>query len=193
LSSSEPCPSVGDFTPPISTTVRKTFPLLTAQRRAKSIESLVELDRVGVKHRVLLVVEQGREVGGLERDLAEVVDAAPGEEGARVQALVERPRPAKSSRERARDELVERPPWRRVMADDLGVVDVGRDEDEVLHAALAELAAERVPLDREARPALLGRPVDARVRPGVTPRRAPGRDREWHTRDDHLPGSGRRE
>src|SRR5438034_11320366 len=78
------------------------------------------------------------------------------------------------------------------MADDLGVVDVGHDEGEVLHAALAELAEERVPLDREARPALLGRPVDARVRPGVTPRRAPGRDREWHTRDDHLPGGGRR-
>src|SRR2546427_10058711 len=100
--------------------------------------------------------------------------------------------PAKPSRERARDELVERPPWRRVMADDLGVVDVGHDEDEVLHAALAELAEESVPLDREARPALLGRPVDARVRPGVTPRRAPGRDREWHTRDNHLPGGGRR-
>src|SRR2546426_10661943 len=78
------------------------------------------------------------------------------------------------------------------MADDLGVVDVGHDEDEVLHAALAELAEESVPLDREARPALLGRPVDARVRPGVTPRRAPGRDREWHTRDNHLPGGGRR-
>src|SRR2546426_3956879 len=40
-------------------------------------------------------------------------------------------------------------PYTTLFRSDLGVVDVGRDEDEVLHAALAELAEERVPLDRK--------------------------------------------
>src|SRR3989441_12833315 len=93
-------------------------------------------DRVREERSAVVVDDPHGEPLALDGDLAEVVDAAAGEERAPAQALVQRARPARRRRQRPRDELVEREARRGGMADHLGVVHVGGDEDDVLDRAI---------------------------------------------------------
>ena len=78
------------------------------------------------------------------------------------------------------------------MADHLGVVHVGGDEDDVLDRAIAQCPQDQIALDGEAGWVLLGDAEDARVGPGVVRGRSARRHRERNARDDHLPGGRRR-
>src|SRR5260370_4188412 len=70
-------------------------------REAPAAGALLGADRVGEEHRAVLGDQPHDEAPGLDRDLAEVGDAAPREERAWVERLVERPRAAHRRRERA--------------------------------------------------------------------------------------------
>ena len=53
------------------------------------------------------------------------------------------------------------------MVDELSVVDVGGQENEVLHPAAAQVVQDRVTLHGEAGAAFLGKAPDVRVAPGI--------------------------
>ena len=103
---------------------------------------------------------------------------------------VERARLARVGRQRPRDEFVEGPLGRRVVANELGVVHVGGEHHQVLHAALAQGPQDAVTLDREAGAVLLRHAPGAGIAPGVVGGAAGGH-RERHGRDHDLPHRGR--
>src|SRR4029077_18671669 len=70
----------------------------------------------------LAVEDAHGEAAGVDRDVPEGRGAAQAPQGAGIEALVERARAPRRRGERPRDELVEGPVGRRVVADQLGEV-----------------------------------------------------------------------
>jgi len=153
---------------------------------------LLGSDRVREHHGAVLVDEAHLEVRRVDGHLAEIVEPALREDRARPQPLVQRARPARHRRQRPGDELVERPLAVGAVADQLGVVHIGGDEDQVADAPGAEVTEDGVALRHEARAVLGCHTEHVGVRPRVAPLGPPGRHRQRPAADDDLPRGGRR-